>query len=255
MSDLFHEAVSDLFIARVFTTMALASRHTFQVLTKRPERMLKWFTGGARPNIGVYNAAADILDGDWSRAPGDMASTRSSGGTWWPLPNVWLGVSVEDQRAADERIPLLLDTPAAVRFLSCEPLLGPVRICGGCPGCGSGDCGVLHSGGIGWVIVGGESGPNARPCDVAWIRSIVEQCKAAGVPVFVKQMGGNAASATKADHLGRSREGAPMGSAAIASSPLRMWLDDPKGGDPAEWPDDLRVREFPASAPAQERAE
>ncbi len=110
----------------------------------------------------------------------------------WPLPNVWLGVSVEDQEAADERIPHLLATPAAVRFLSCEPLIEEVDL----------RTDFLRETGvdwpwgsrstdhIGWVIVGGESGPGARPCDLAWIRGIVGQCKAAGVPVFVKQGSG-----------------------------------------------------------------
>ena len=124
--DLFHESVPGEWIDRVFAVMALAPQHLFQVRTKRPKRMLEWFAGGARPNIGVYNAAVDILKHgggtvDWTRMPRDMARTRSSGGAWWPLPNVWLGVSVENQAAADERIPPLLKTPAAVRFISYEP--------------------------------------------------------------------------------------------------------------------------------------
>lgn len=122
----------------------------------------------------------------------------------WPLPNVWLGVSVEDQAAADERIPKLLATPAAVRFLSCEPLIEEVDL----------RTDFLRETGvdwpwgsrstdhIGWVIVGGESGPGARPCDLAWIRGIVGQCKAAGVPVFVKQAGGKPIESSHVDLFG-----------------------------------------------------
>jgi protein gp37 len=115
----------------------------------------------------------------------------------WPLPNVWLGVSVENQHFADERIPLLLQTPAAVRFISAEPLLGPVDLGRWTTGCrsaaGHDDCVACGMGkrldGLDWVIVGGESGPGSRPFDLAWARSIVQQCRAAGVACFVKQLG------------------------------------------------------------------
>lgn len=150
----------------------------------------------------------------------------------WP-ENIWLGVSVEDQRRADERIPLLLDTPAAVRFLSCEPLLGPVDLSGwlACPSCGyaavpgHGGCdwGPRHAA-LDWVIVGGESGPGSRPMDLAWARSLADQC--ADVPCFVKQLG----SWWARDH---HRGGEPVAKR------------DRKGGDPGFWPEDLRVREFP----------
>lgn len=141
MADLFHEQVPDSFLDAVWAVMG-ATPHTYQVLTKRPERMLAY-------------------------------CARHRG----PLPNVWLGTSVEHQAAADERIPLLLQTPAAVRFLSCEPLLGPVVL-------------PLADGGIHWVIVGGESGRGYRPLQMEWLESIVEQCQAAGVPVWVKQDSG-----------------------------------------------------------------
>lgn len=132
-------------------------------------------------------------------------------------PNVWLGTTTEDQERADLRIPYLLAVPAAVRFLSVEPLLGPVDIFRWIHPC---QRAVLT--GIDWVIVGGESGPKARPCDVAWIRGVVEQCREAGVPAFVKQFGANA-----------------------VRGETSLNLRDPKGGDPAEWFHDLRVREFP----------
>lgn len=204
MSDLFHEDVPDDFIDRVFAVMACANLHTFQVLTKRPERMRSYV---ASRNLELLLLAADEgrargIYADESRLSFFARALRQSVNAVhlarpWPLPNVWLGVSCEDQRAADERIPLLLQTPAAVRFLSCEPLLGPIDL----RFIRDGDepfnafrprgqrepCDTL---GIDWVIVGGESGPGARPCDVAWVRSIVAQCKDAGVAAFVKQDSG-----------------------------------------------------------------
>jgi protein gp37 len=133
------------------------------------------------------------------------------------LPNVWLGVSVENQQYADERIPLLLQTPAALRFISAEPLLGPLDLQP-----------AVRYAPIDWVIVGGESGPGARPFDLAWARSIVQQCQAAGVACFVKQVGAKPVF-----------EGTPVGVFEGYD------YEDPKGGDPSEWPEDLRVREFP----------
>lgn len=237
MSDLFHEAVPDAFIERVFSVMGLAERHTFQVLTKRPDRMLAWFQ--AR-RFDVKGAA--ILQTEIGECHYAMP---------WPLPNVWLGVSAEDQATADARIPLLLQTPAAVRFVSAEPLLGPIDLsafCGtalcnedecrqiramaswpfdgdGIRRCGCGSSAVIEKTGIDWVIVGGESGPKARPCDVAWVESIVRQCQTAGVPVFVKQLGAEPRWANVE---------------AASTAPARG-----KCNDPAEWPEHLRVREFP----------
>ena len=137
MSDLFHEDVPDEWIDEIFRIMALTPQHTYQVLTKRPERMQKY-----------------------------------SGRT---LDNVWMGVSAEDQARADERIPLLLETPAAVRFISAEPLLGPLDLTP-----------YLH--GLDQIITGGESGPGKRPVAMGWLRDIRDQCQAANVPLFVKQI-------------------------------------------------------------------
>lgn len=174
--DLFHEAVPFDWIDRVWGVMALAPRHTFQVLTKRPERML------------------DIV-------PKLAARHRPPDGSRWPLPNVWLGVSVEDQAAADERIPLLLQCPAAVRWISAEPLLGRVDLCehlgmwwNQTMGCfeGTGMEINRHRDGrprIGWVVAGGESGPGARPMHPDWARSLRDQCAAAGVAFMFKQWG------------------------------------------------------------------
>lgn len=172
MSDLFHEDVPLEFIQQVFTTMKLAPHHTFQILTKRPARML------------------DML----SRTD---STERYEGVNEGPLRNVWLGVSVEDQDTANQRIPLLLQTPAAVRWISGEPLLGPIDLrdwLGNSP-----RSRVLELvkaserevgwNGIDWVVAGGESGPNARPSHPDWFRSLRDQCQAAGVPFFFKQWG------------------------------------------------------------------
>lgn len=206
-SDLFHESLTNEQIAAVFGVMAAAPRHTFQVLTKRAARMRAWFewvsgmsgvnlTSGAVTRMACDPLTSCLIKADRLGAkipPADIQHAPS-----WPLPNVWIGVSVENQAAADERIPELLRTPAAVRWLSCEPLIGPVEIRGGRDGCGDCDpcigghpCGphinVLHHDGIAWVVAGCESGPGARPCDVAWMRSLRDQCAAAGVPYFLKQ--------------------------------------------------------------------
>jgi protein gp37 len=173
LSDLFHDDVPTHFIQDVFATMGLASQHVFQVLTKRPRRMMEF---------------CKTFDIDYWR--------EDYGLTEWPLPNVWLGTSVEDQKAADLRIPLLLDTPAAVRFLSCEPLLGPVDLARflhypdcQCLGCFNVRRGTVPEMSIHWVIAGGESGPGARPMHPDWARSLRDQCEAASVPFFFKQWG------------------------------------------------------------------
>lgn len=166
--DLFHDAVPDEWIDRVFAVMAICPQHTFQVLTKRSARMRRYFDGiGPRKPVRA-----------WMRANDDIEHQPP-----FPLPNVWLGVSVEDQRRADERIPDLLATPAAVRWLSCEPLLGPVDLVQFKP-----DWGYWLDN-LDWVVAGGESGPGARPMHPDWARTLRDQCAAAGVPFFFKQWG------------------------------------------------------------------
>lgn len=237
MSDLFHPNVPDEWIDRIFAVMALCPQHTFQILTKRPERMLRYFSEKHRNPQGWpkedYDAQACIrlslggLLGGKKLPNGcpDMKHFLKSGKAdrygdadrrlfyEWPLKNVWLGVSVEDQKTADERIPLLLQTPAAVRFISAEPLLGAVDLrstvggtlwIGGQRGCdgthhgiGTPECPrALHHHhddrcrrGLDWVICGGESGPGARPMHPDWARSLRDQCVAAKVPFFFKQWG------------------------------------------------------------------
>ena len=177
MSDLFHQDVTDFFIAEVFAVMALNPRHTFQILTKRHARMRSLLSS---PYFRVLVDRALRVRGK-DPLPYDEAAR-------FALPNVWLGVSVEDQKWADIRIPALLDTPAAVRFLSCEPLLGPVDLIPALKQWASGlDIRInrhLH-----WVIVGGESGHGARPMHPDWARALRDQCAAAEVPYLFKQWG------------------------------------------------------------------
>lgn len=177
MSDLFHADVPDNYIGSVFEVMAKASQHTFQVLTKRPGRMRSLL------NRWAAQGAAE----EWA-GPGTAVFRRADqmwvGPVRWPLPNVWLGVSAEDQKWADVRVPLLLDTPAAVRFVSAEPLLGPINLL-----VRDEQQHGTRLEGLDWVIVGGESGRGARPMDLGWARSIRDQCEAAGVAFLYKQQG------------------------------------------------------------------
>lgn len=256
MSDLFHESLSNEDIAQVFHVMygeasaVPAPAHTYQILTKRPKRMLEWFNW-----LRSY-------DGEDATIMALSVYLRMQG----PHPRVWLGVSAEDQQRADERIPHLLQTPAAVRFVSAEPLLGPIdlrrhfgerreRV---------GNSINWRGSGVDWVIVGGESGAGARPCDVRWVRSIVEQCRAASVPVFVKQLGADVRDRNDAGFLGDEPDHWPEAISfedrvehdldgtrdGYQGAPVRIHLRDRKGGKPAEWPEDLRVREFPKAVAA-----
>ena len=169
MSDLFHEKISGEFVARIFCVMRNCPQHTFQILTKRPERAL-----------------------DMLKPKGFMQAMLRN--VTLPLANVWLGVSVEDQTTADERIPFLLQTPASVRFVSYEPALGPVdfTFLNAVESTGNAQH-PLHVrnnlGGINWIIAGGESGPHARPAHPDWFRSVRDQCQAGAVPFFFKQWG------------------------------------------------------------------
>lgn len=178
MSDLFHADVPDEFIARVFAVMALAPQHTFQVLTKRPGRM-RSLLSSAEFRRGVRLAVFES---------GLVDEVIAFGSEMFPLPNVWLGTSVESQKWADVRIPQLLGTPAAVRFLSCEPLLGPVDLVPSLRAWAGGDA-VQINHHLHWVIVGGESGPHARPMHPDWARSLRDQCVSAGVAYHFKQWG------------------------------------------------------------------
>lgn len=190
---------------------------TWLLLTKRPENF------SARINAAV-RVIQDLSLALWASKWIDTQAPS----------NVWVGASIEDQTWADQRIPALLSIPAAGRFLSVEPLLGPVDIYDWIKGQHWGHSRPSRvestSCDIHWVIIGGESGPGARPCNVEWIRSLVRQCQSASVPVFVKQLGTFCNIAQPGDH-------------GQGFMPVRF--THPKGGDPAEWPEDLRVREFP----------
>jgi protein gp37 len=186
-SDLFHKDVPDEYIARVFAVMALAPQHTFQLLTKRHARMRSLLSSD-RFEIAVGTALVLYADHPGG-APWSTTRKIDSGlprPEYWPLPNVWLGVSVEDQQRADIRIPALLETPAVVRWISAEPLLGPVDLDEHLPYDDQYD-GLIR--GVDWVVAGGESGPGARPMHPDWARGLRDQCTAAGVPFFLKQIG------------------------------------------------------------------
>jgi protein gp37 len=222
MSDLFHRDVPDLFIEQVFDVMEQAKQHTFQVLTKRPGRM-RAFVRAREGRKAEYARKFDDCPTEAMRNSPAAQWARQRAAT--PPSNIWLGVSIENQHWADIRVPVLLDTPAAVRWLSCEPLLGPVDLgrwmcsCGGsrwvddenwqpayqpwdgerAPGDGRIPCGLCNLGGwdvpdapgprIGWVVAGGESGPKARPMQLDWARGLRDQCRATGVPFLFKQWG------------------------------------------------------------------
>lgn len=178
MSDLFHDDVPFEFIDRVFSVMALAPQHTFQVLTKRTRRMREYMNSGGR--------AAEVFDLVRNSELGYWAGGNKLPPLSWPLPNVWLGASVEDRHAADVRIVELLATTAAVHWISAEPLLGAIDLW-------ELAANSLHKidGGpkIDWVVVGGESGQNARPMHPQWARDLRDQCAAEGVPFLFKQWG------------------------------------------------------------------
>lgn len=185
MSDLFHEKVNVDFIAKVFAVMWLATKHTFQILTKRPERMAKLL------NDEEFQVKAGWYASQFCREFSvERPNVQNLPG--WPNPNIWLGVSVENQQAAEERIPYLLETPAAVRFLSCEPLLGEVDLTFTTQAVHPMNEGYGFAAieGVDWVIVGGESGSNARQMDEGWVLYLRDQCEKYGVPFFFKQWGG-----------------------------------------------------------------
>src|SRR5262249_16138306 len=241
MTDLFGVFHSNEMINRVFAVMALASQHTFQVLTKRPEGMREYLKEYAAGGLHLWRAAQSI----------EMPRGRHKPGTTWPLPHVWVGASIEDEPTARKRFADLVEAPAAVRFISYEPALGPVPFkemlfsyavanpgacqCGHthgfdrCPNYGSvamacWECGCRTferrtGSGIHLVIAGGESGPHARPSHPDWFRQARDDCKVTGTKFFFKQAG---------VVLGKE------------------WgCRDEKGGDPAQWPREFRIRELP----------
>jgi protein gp37 len=281
VSDLFHENLPFDQIAAIFGIMAYASRHTFQVLTKRPQRMLDffaWLEERAQEEHWMACPENAVMAGcrhyhyhcvlRLCATVHGVTIPKPAQDPVWPLPNVWLGVSAEDQDAANARVPLLLRAPAAVRWVSAEPLIGlldltnlddrdprhPTRA----PAYGGYDAlrGSAYWAGevsgwlcyenaprpderrshLDWVVVGGESGPGARQCWDEWLVRIVRDCQDADVPVFVKQLG--------AAYAGRDLAGKSIKDTGDYE-PRR--LTHPKGGDVSEWPEALRVRQWPKS--------
>lgn len=224
MSDLFHASNPTPNLHLIFGVMAATPQHTYQILTKRHGRMRSLLNDPQFAHMTYHRA--HVVYGLPDTAPHT-----------WPLPNVHLGVSVEDQKRADLRIPALAQTPAAVRFLSCEPLLGPVRLNRShvhCPvhdfsgGFCSGPCphAILPN----WMIIGGESGPASRPMDPQWVADLINDARQAGAAPFVKQLG----SVWARDFTVNGKTVAAHG--------------DTKGGNPDHWPIRLRVREYPKAA-------
>lgn len=263
LSDLFHENVPFEFIAATFGVMAAARHHQFQVLTKRAERMdefFKWLIDGAGTNLGgpmkdsiladlcgVHSAKYGVSNRFWTDRDGEVKP-----GYWdgfeWPLKNVWLGVSAENQKTADERIPILLKCPAAVRWVSAEPLLGPIDLESSIGGTrwigGQRGCGMTHRGngsldcprephhhhddrcqpGLNWIVVGGESGPLARPMDDSWVKLLRDQCQDAEIPFHFKQFGVLANNPNFADPTAKENGGSIKGGRTLSG---RTWDEEP----------------------------
>jgi protein gp37 len=220
MSDLFHARVPREFLARVFAVMAATPQHTYQILTKRPERAARILTDLCTCGSGHPPGEHFRSEMEWAATPHSPTYVpglehgiyHRSG---WPLPNVWLGTSIESSDYV-RRADALRQTPAAIRFISAEPLLGPLD--------------DLNLNGIDWLIVGGESGPGARPLQPWWIADLIHAAQQTGTAPFVKQLG----SVWARDYT-------------VAGKTVAAW-GDTKGGNPDHWPADLRVREYPEAA-------
>jgi protein gp37 len=255
VTDVFGEWVPDELLDLLFSVFASRQDVTWQVLTKRAERMRDYtnqkytfdnVTGGR--NGTAARIAELAAKGDGVARLDDVVRLLHA----YPFKNVWLGVSAEDQQRWNERVPLLCQTPAAIRFVSAEPLLGEIEptLCFHSSDDPNqfdhSECATIPD----WLIVGGESGPGARPCDIAWVRNIVESCKACGVSVFVKQLGSHVVAPNDeiSGWLDRCPTVGVEHGMPIQGELARLHLRDKKGGDMAEFPNDLRVREFPQTA-------
>lgn len=226
MSDTFHPSLSNRQVAAMFGGFAATPRHTYQILTKHPERAADWFVwasnmvgpdGQLHPLNPVGLCYLNAIQQDLLTHEEADAAPHAK----WPLPNVWIGTSTENQEYFDERLLHLRRCPAAVRFISAEPLLGPIDA-------------TAHLDVIDLAIVGGESGAGARDCDIRWITDLVAQCQGAGVAPFVKQLGSRSIWRKIVQHGSVQR-----------TTEKRRRFKHPKGGDPEEWPPGLRVREWP----------
>lgn len=280
MTDIFGPWVKDELLFTLFAAFALRPEVTWQVLTKRADRLRDFME---RSGPWVLDACLGLEPKLPAATLARFNAARLAGHETWPASNVWLGVSAEDQPRAADRIPQLLQTPAAVRFVSAEPLIGPIdleQVPLPAPGAlFYGLRGVAQPlaerdtepddwkywtrrcARLDWLIVGGESGTTARPCHIAWVVFLLAQCQSAGVPCFVKQLGSDARGICDWEHHVEqppqltdvhgtlsSVSGLP-GTLCHAIDdawwPCRLKTRSRKGSDPSEWPDGLRVREFP----------
>jgi protein gp37 len=262
MSDLFHKDVEFDQIDQAFAIMAQTPHHTYQILTKRSETMRIY--SNSVEALSPVERSMRMLRAQYKGHPAEHVvlsgiDPANVGPFPWPLPNVWLGVSVEDQVQANRRVQALLDTPAAVRWVSYEPALELVDLTNlsvighsldalegewysSNTGCAVSD---KTDNRLDWIVVGGESGPHARPFNINWARFVVRQCKTAGVACFVKQVGAKP-YACRESTKGRFRDHVTCIDEGFED------IRDPKGGDMSEWPEDLRVREFPRHPPSGE---
>ena len=273
MGDVFHNDITNEQIAAVFGVAAACPDHQFLILTKRPQRMLEWFTwiqthrGPGIPFGGAEFAAEEAIETVWPEGANEAWNVRSfaepivgkrldircdksnldSPAVPWPLPNVFVGISAENQQTLEERWQYLARVPAAVRWISLEPLLGPVdlhqqitRFCG-CPQAAApdpcddwkaGDACQFEPPRAHWIVAGGESGPRARPSNVQWYRSIRRQCHEADVPFHMKQLG----ACPVRTHNGKRQ---------MEVTATRYPITDSKGAVMKDWPPDLRIREWP----------
>lgn len=245
-SDFFIEE-ADTWRDEALAIIAMTPHLTYQILTKRPERMLDYFTRFSCNTGEVWkNYLSDVAYKHFGENAECAVANAIDGclhpgyNVGWPMRNLWIGTSIENQAAADTRIPVLLQCPATVRFLSAEPLLEAIHLdpflgllpedSEGAPYPGRGD----------WVILGGESGSGARPCQLSWIQTIVDQCRDTKTACFVKQLGTHAYDSHEIYDLSfNTRLPCP------ACPSCRYRTNDRKGSDPAEWPPSLRVQEFP----------
>jgi protein gp37 len=257
LSDLFFEPVPFELIAASFGVMAAAQRHIFQILTKRPERANEFFgwledqaheVRGHHPQWALDDCRLYVvLDAARKRKLIDVADRAAilHSGLAWPLKNVWLGVSVEDQETADRRVPMLRRLPAEVHWVSQEPQLGPVTYR---PDTfewkplspGPDDDGKLLPP-IRWIVIGGESGPGARPFDLQWARQTIKETEGSMCSVFVKQLGAKAVDSNTGGNSAMRQAGWQPTTEAVE-------LEHRKGGEITEWPEDLRVRDWPRVA-------
>ena len=236
MTDVFGEWVPVELLEELFAVFALRSDVIWQVLTKRADRMQRILTEQDPQAPHFWARVEGCAQRRYHERTGEDPSLQLV--VHGPLPNVWLGVSAEDQKNADERIPLLLNVPAAIRFVSYEPALGPIDFRPWLT------VTRYYDRMLDWILLGGESGPDARPFNTQWASDVITQCQAARVACFTKQLG-----AKPYVHFERNvREESPGFKLPIqqleVEEPIR--LKDRKGGTMGEWPEDLRVRQWPA---------